>query len=113
LQWLTKRHPGWNSVGRVCFHLAENKANEDAPFAFLATYASGVSQQAKVQPLPLARALQEHAGSEQRAALLQRPLQRASEQCGWLKVLLDTGAIFQPNKAPPSSSCRSRLAAPV
>jgi non-specific serine/threonine protein kinase len=82
----------------VCFHLAENKASEDAPFAFLATYATGVSQQARVQHLPLARALQEHAGSAQRAALLRLllPLQRASEQCPWLKVLLDTGAIFQP-----------------
>jgi non-specific serine/threonine protein kinase len=98
LQWLAERHPGWNSVGRVCFHLAENKANEAAPFAFLATYASGVSQQAKVQHLPLGRALQEHAGSDQRAAMLRLllPLQRASEQCAWLKVLLDTGAIFQP-----------------
>ena len=96
-QWLAHQHPGWNSVGRVCFHLAENKANQDAPFAFLATYAAGVSPQARVQHLPLARALQEHAGSDQRAALLRLllPLQRASEQCPWLKLLLDSGAIFQ------------------
>ena len=107
-QWLARQHPGWNSVGRVCFHLAENKANEDAPFAFLATYASGVSQQARVQHLPLGRALQEHAGSDQRAALLRLllPLQRASEQCPWLKVLLDTGAIFQPIAWTPSEAHR-------
>ena len=28
----------WHQVGRVCFHLAENRRDEDHPFAFLATY---------------------------------------------------------------------------
>ena len=97
-QWLARQHPGWNVVGRVCFHLAENKANEQAPFAFLATYATGVSQQTRVQHLPLGRALQEHAGSEQRDALLRllMPVQRAAENCPWLKALADSGAIFHP-----------------
>ena len=64
---------------------------------------AAVVQQAKVQHLPLGRALQEHAGSDGRAAMLRLllPLQRASEQCAWLKVLLDTGAIFQPIAWPP------------
>ena len=96
--WLARTHPGWNVVGRVCFHLAENKGNEQAPFAFLATYATGVSQQTRVQHLPLGRALQEHAGSEQRDALLRllMPVQRAAENCPWLKALADSGAIFHP-----------------
>ena len=29
--------PAWNPVGRVHFNLAENRRDEDAPFAFLAT----------------------------------------------------------------------------
>ena len=37
-QWFKDRHAAWNVVGRVCFHLAENKADEERPFAFLATY---------------------------------------------------------------------------
>ena len=28
----------WNLIGRVTFHLAENKKNPDAPFAFMATF---------------------------------------------------------------------------
>jgi len=36
--WLKKRSPLWSLVGRVTFHLAENKKNEHFPFAFLATY---------------------------------------------------------------------------
>jgi superfamily II DNA or RNA helicase len=97
-RWLAQKHPSWNMVGRVCFHLAENKASEDAPFAFLATYAAYVSQQARVQHLPLGRALQEYAGAANRDALLAllMPVQRASEQSPWLKSLVDSGAIFHP-----------------
>jgi superfamily II DNA or RNA helicase len=97
-RWLAQKHPSWNMVGRVCFHLAENKDSEEAPFAFLATYAAHVSQQARVQHLPLGRALQEYAGTADRDALLAllMPVQRASEQSPWLKSLVDFGAIFHP-----------------
>jgi non-specific serine/threonine protein kinase len=59
--WLKGLHPSWTLVGRVCFHLAENKDNERAPFAFLATYAAR-SREARVQHLPLGRALKDYAG---------------------------------------------------
>jgi superfamily II DNA or RNA helicase len=96
--WLARKHPSWNLLGRVCFHLAENKANQDAPFAFLATYGATVSQQAKVQHVPLGRALQEYAGSENRDALLRllMPVHKASEHCPWLAALVASGAIFHP-----------------
>jgi len=32
--WLAARHASWSGVGRVCFHLAENKADPARPFAF-------------------------------------------------------------------------------
>ncbi|WP_307719441.1 DEAD/DEAH box helicase [Massilia cavernae] len=94
--WLAHKHPSWNLLGRVCFHLAENKANPEAPFAFLATYGATVSQQAKVQHVPLGRALQEYAGSENRDALLRLLMQvhKASEKCPWLAALVASGAIF-------------------
>ena len=94
--WLGRQHPSWHLLGRVCFHLAENKANPDAPFAFLATYAATVSQQAKVQHLPLGRALQEYAGEANSEALLRllMPVHKASEQCPWLAALVASGAIF-------------------
>lgn len=97
-EWLGRKHPSWNVVGRVCFHLAENKANEQAPFAFLATFAASVSRQAQVRHLPLGRALQDYAGNENREALLRllMPVHRASENSPWLKSLVDSGAIFHP-----------------
>jgi hypothetical protein len=40
-QWLKDRHAAWNVVGRVCFHLAENKADDERPFAFLGRVPGG------------------------------------------------------------------------
>ncbi len=104
--WLARKHPSWNLLGRVCFHLAENKANPDVPFAFLATYGATLSQQAKVQHVPLGRALQEYAGSENREALLRLllPVHKASEQCPWLAALVASGAIFHPRAWSPQEA---------
>ena len=57
--YLAQYNPRWNQVGRVCFHLAENKNNEKRPFAFLATYTTLSSHSTLPQHLPLKRALQE------------------------------------------------------
>lgn len=53
--FLRSRHPAWNLVGRVHFNLAENRKDEEAPFAFLATYTARLSAQAKAQHLPLGK----------------------------------------------------------
>ncbi|MDB6068026.1 MAG: ATP-dependent helicase, partial [Pedosphaera sp.] len=96
--YLKSRNPVWNAVGRVTFHLAENKRNPAYPFAFLATYAHRVSEHGKVQHLPLGRALEEYAGAQNRAALaaLLSPVQRAAEQSKLARELLDSRAIFHP-----------------
>ena len=69
-EFLNGRHPAWNLVGRVHFNLAENRRDEEAPFAFLATYTTRLSAEAKAQHLPLGRALQEYAGTRNRERLL-------------------------------------------
>ena len=96
--YLKSCNPLWNAVGRVTFHLAENKRNPAYPFAFLATYTNRVSEQGKVQHLPLGRALEEYAGAKNRAALaaLLSPVQRAAEQSKLARQLLDSRAIFHP-----------------
>jgi superfamily II DNA or RNA helicase len=96
--FLKSRHSGWNLVGRVHFNLAENRRDEEAPFAFLATYTTRLSAQGKAQHLPLGKALQEYAGAKNRERLLSllTPVQRAAEQCGWLKQMSDAGEIFHP-----------------
>jgi non-specific serine/threonine protein kinase len=96
--YLQHCNPMWNSIGRVTFHLAENKRNPAYPFAFLATYTQQVSEQGKVQHLPLGRALEEYAGAKNRAALanLLAPVQRAAEQSKLARQLLDSRAVFHP-----------------
>jgi non-specific serine/threonine protein kinase len=49
--------PLFHQLGRVTFHLAENKRDPARPFAFLATYTHRVSERAKVAHLPLAEAV--------------------------------------------------------
>ena len=91
-------NPAWRTVGRVTFHLAENKRDTDCPFAFLATYVTRLSTQGKAQNLPLGRALQEYAGARNRSALLNllEPIQRAGESVAWVKELADSSEIYQP-----------------
>lgn len=105
-EFLRSRNPAWNLVGRVHFNLAENRKDEDAPFAFLATYTPRLSAQAKAQHLPLGEALREYAGAANKEKLLSLllPVQRAAEQCPWLKVMVDAGEIFHPLRWSPQEA---------
>ena len=81
--FLKSLNPAWNLVGRVHFNLAENRKDEEAPFAFLATYTTRLSSQARAQHLPLGQALKEYAGASNQDKLLSLllPVQRAAERC--------------------------------
>lgn len=95
-EYLKLYNPRWNLVGRVCFHLAENKKDEQKPFAFLATYTTHLSQNATAQHLPLKRALLDYAGDKNNAALLALllPVQKAAEKSPFIKNLIDSGELF-------------------
>src|SRR5437762_2514920 len=79
-EFLKRRNPAWNLVGRVHFNLAENRKADQAPFAFLATYTTRLSAHAKAQHVPLGQALREYAGAENRDRLLSLllPVQRSA-----------------------------------
>src|SRR5713101_8529585 len=105
-EFLKGRHPAWNLIGRVHFNLAENRSDEAAPFAFLATYTTRLSAEAKAQHVPLGKALQEYAGAKNRERLLSLllPVQRAAEHCDWLKAMVDAGEIFHPLRWSPQQA---------
>jgi superfamily II DNA or RNA helicase len=105
-EFLKSRNPAWNVVGRVHFNLAENRKDQDAPFAFLATYTARLSAQAKAQHLPLGQALREYAGEANNDRLLSLllPVRRASEDCAWLKEMVDAGEIFHPLRWTPQEA---------
>jgi non-specific serine/threonine protein kinase len=106
--YLREQNSVWNVVGRVCFHLAENKRDPEFPFAFIATYVHKVSRQAKPQHLPLGRALQEYAGAKNRQKLiaLLSPLSRAAEISEFIRGLVDSGDIYHPLSWTPKEAHR-------
>jgi non-specific serine/threonine protein kinase len=99
-------HPAWNLVGRVHFNLAENRKDADAPFAFLATYTSGLSAHGKTPHLPLSQALGEFSDGKSQAQLLSllKPVQAAAQQCSWLREMVDTGEIYHPLRWMPANA---------
>jgi len=104
--YLAARNPAWHLVGRVHFNLAENRSDEEAPFAFIATYTTQISAQGRAQHLPLAEALREYAGASNKARLLSllQPVQRGAAQCGWLRVMVEAGEIFHPLRWTPAEA---------
>jgi non-specific serine/threonine protein kinase len=96
--FLKRRAPQWHQVGRVCFHLAENRRDENHPFAFLATYAPRVGGGARVQYQPLSVALRELAGAKNKPALVRllSPVHEASQRSALVKDLLDSGDLYHP-----------------
>ena len=96
--FLERWAPEWHQVGRVCFHLAENKADEARPFAFMATYTAGFGAAGKLKHLPLRKALEQYASAKNRPALIKllSPVQQAAETCEWVRALVDSSEIYQP-----------------
>jgi superfamily II DNA or RNA helicase len=106
--FLAARDSRWRHVGRVHFHLAENRKDAERPFAFLATYAPGLAAHGEIRHAPLGAALREYAGAGAKAELLRllEPVSRASESCAWLKGIVDSGEIFHPLRWTPSEAMR-------
>ena len=97
-EWLRKKAPQWHQLGRVCFHLADNKNDRDFPFAFMATYAPRLSQSGRVQFLPLGNALKEYAGAQNKRLLVQllEPVHEASKKLPFVAALLESGDLYHP-----------------
>jgi len=106
--WLREECPAWHVVGRVTFHLAENKTDTQRPFAFLATFTEKLSASGQPQHLPLARALQLYAGQKDQTALnaLLEPVRMAAEKSKLLREWLETRRLFQPMAMSPQEAFR-------
>ena len=96
--FLRERAPNWHQVGRVCFHLAENRNDAARPFAFMATYAARFGATGRARHLPLRRALEQYAGENNRSALitLLSPIQQAAAACDWAREMVDSGDVYRP-----------------
>ena len=106
--FLQSHAPAWSRVGRVTLHLAENKTDPECPFAFLATYASGLSQAGRLSQLPLGKALQEYGGAKDKTALLKllTPLHAAATTCPLMADLVQSSDVFHPLAWTPDEAYR-------
>ncbi|RJQ74084.1 MAG: DEAD/DEAH box helicase [Desulfobacteraceae bacterium] len=94
-EFFQKLNPNVHLVGRVFFHLVENKG-ADRPFAFLATYSSRLGQRGQSKHLPLKQALTEYGDQPAKLIELLATVHRAAARSPLLKQLLDAGELFHP-----------------
>jgi non-specific serine/threonine protein kinase len=104
--------PKAHLVGRVFFHLVENKDGE-APFAFLATYSTRLNIEGKSKHLPLKIALREYEGQKNKLLKLLSTVYRAAEASKFLADLLEPGDIFHPLSWSPGKAFRFLKDIPV
>ncbi len=104
--FLQRKASRWKQVGRVFFHLAENKNDPDRPFAFMVTYTTGLSAEGRLKHLPLAKGLEQYSGAKNRQALIKllSPLQSAGEELPWVQELIDSGKIYKPSAWSPQQA---------
>ena len=91
-------NPVWKDVGKVSFHLAENKNDPTGalPFAFLATFIHKISESGVPRHLPLGSALKTFLGDKKSLAALLAPIQAAAKVSPLIDQLLESKRIFSP-----------------
>jgi len=87
--------PDVHLVGRIYFHLVENK-NQDYPFAFLATYSTQTDKQGKSKHLPLKHALTEYGKDSGKLLELLSTVHLAAKESTHISALLESGELFHP-----------------
>ncbi len=98
----------WNLLGRVHFNLAENRRDEEAPFAFMATWTGALNDRGGERHQPLSTALKEFAGKAENERLLALllPMKRAAAHCPWLADMIADGSIYHPLRWTPAEALR-------
>lgn len=101
--------PGCRQIGRIFFHLGENKLDNARPFAFLATCATGFNEKGRLRHAPLAQAIKRYENNRGALVRLLEPLSRASENIAWVRSMCDSGEIYQARPWKPDEAYRFLL----
>lgn len=96
--WVRSLGPDWKEVGKVGFHLAENRNDRDGthPFLFLATFIHRPGEGEKPRHLPLGAALKAFAGERGALLTLLRPVRLAAESSALIAALTADDRIYRP-----------------
>ncbi len=87
--------PNAQLVGRVFFHLVENKSDA-YPFAFMATYSTRLNDQGKSRHLPLKHALETYGKDSDKLLVLLTTVTAAARKSSFMAGLVESGELFQP-----------------
>ncbi|MBE7446333.1 MAG: hypothetical protein HS132_14290 [Planctomycetia bacterium] len=85
--------PDVHLVGRIYFHLVENK-RQDYPFAFLATYSKQIDKQGKSKHLPFKHALTEYGKDSGKLPEPLSTVHLAAKESAHISGLLESGELF-------------------
>ena len=96
-RYFLDHHANINVVGRVFFHLVENKGSA-YPFAFMATYTTKPVKSRRAVHTPLKNALAEFEGDEKMLLSLISTVIKAAEKSDFISGLLESGELFAPLK---------------
>ena len=96
-RYFTEYNSDINIVGRIFFHLVENK-NDDYPFAFMATYSTKAVKSKRAVHTPLKNALSEFKGDERKLISLISTVIKAADKSSFISELLENGELFAPLK---------------
>lgn len=96
-EWARSLCPAWRDVGKISFHLAENKADTSGkhPFAFMATFI-GTAADGTVRHWPLSTALQMYTGNQAALQQLIEPVRRVAKEGGLMEKMLAGNRLFHP-----------------
>jgi len=97
VRYFTEYNANINVVGRVFFHLVENKDGQ-FPFAFMATYSTKTVKSKRAVHTPLKNALSEFKGDENKLISLISTVVKAAEKSSFITELLESGELFSPLK---------------
>ncbi|MDR0697069.1 MAG: DEAD/DEAH box helicase, partial [Christensenellaceae bacterium] len=98
--YINEKNTSINVVGRVFFHLAENK-DGTSPFAFIATYSKAAldnktSHTKTISHIPLGQALKEFQNDPNGLLDLLSTVSKATDNSGFLSELVQSGELFHP-----------------
>ena len=96
-RYFAEHNANINVVGRVFFHLVENK-EEQYPFAFMATYSTKPVKSKRAVHTPLKNALEEFEGDEKKLLSLISTVIKVAEKSKIISELLESGELFSPLK---------------
>lgn len=88
-------NPDIHLAGRVFFHMVENREG-GAPFAFMATYSSGMGANGKPRHLPLKHALSEYDTDQPKLIGLLSTVYAAAEKSRIVREMIGSGELFHP-----------------